>query len=105
MRRGTEQGVRQRLVVCEEGKLLSFQEETEMTNGRISNQQFSVEGRVLGLGGRELLGVEATSFCIHRRTWSNEEMMTDSMTKFRGLEAVNLSLLSMSGNSERCFWI
>ena len=57
--RGTEQGVRQRLVVCEESEFLSFQEETEMRNQSISSQQLPVEGGVFGLGSGELLEEES----------------------------------------------
>ena len=49
----------QRLVVREEGKLTSFQEETEVTDGGISSQQLPVEGVVLGFGGREFLQEES----------------------------------------------
>ena len=48
----------QRLVVREEGEFLSFQEEMEMTNRRISSQELPVGGRLFGLGSGELLGEE-----------------------------------------------
>ena len=50
-RRGMEQGVCQRLVVSEQGKLPPLQEETEVTNSRVSSQELPVEGRILGFGG------------------------------------------------------
>ena len=50
-RRGTEQGQGKKLMICEKGKLTCFEEESEMANGGISWEEFTINGGILGLGG------------------------------------------------------
>ncbi len=54
--RNTDHGRDQRLVVCEDLKLPTFQQEPEVTDGGEGGQQLSVEGRVLDLCWRQLFG-------------------------------------------------
>ena len=37
--------------ICEKGKLAGFEEKTEMANGAISFEEFTIKGGVLRLGG------------------------------------------------------
>ena len=50
-RRRTEKGGGQRLVISEQGKFAGFEEKAEMANGGVSCQEFTVKGRIFGLGG------------------------------------------------------
>ena len=49
-RRGTEKGKGKRLMISKEGKLMGFEEESEMGNGRVSCKEFTIKGGVLGFG-------------------------------------------------------
>ena len=49
-RRITEKGGGQMLVICEQGKLAGFKEETEMADGGVSCKEFTIKGGVLGFG-------------------------------------------------------
>ena len=55
----SEQGVSQRFVILEQGKLPPFQKKTEMTNSSVGSQELSVEGGVFRLSGSKLLGEES----------------------------------------------
>ena len=37
-------------MITEKGKLTGFEEETEMVNGKVSCEEFTIKGRVLGFG-------------------------------------------------------
>ena len=50
-RRGTEKGVGERLMIGEKGKLMGFEEETEMAYGGVSSKEFMIKGGVLGFRG------------------------------------------------------
>ena len=50
-RRRTEQGRGKRLMICEKGKLTCLEEESEMANGGVSCEEFTIKCRILGLGG------------------------------------------------------
>ena len=43
-------GVSERLVICEQGKLIGFKEETEIVDGGESCKEFTIKGKVLGFG-------------------------------------------------------
>ena len=55
-RRGAEQDLCQGLVICEKGKFTTLQEKTEMADGGVGCQEFSVKGGVFGFGRGKLLG-------------------------------------------------
>ena len=38
-------------MICEKGKITGFEEKTEMANGGISCEEFTIIGGVLGFGG------------------------------------------------------
>ena len=46
-------------MICEKGKLMCFKEESEMANGGISNEEFTIKGGILGFGGGSFLGKES----------------------------------------------
>ena len=48
--RGKEQGVGERFMIGEKGKITGFKEESEMANGGISCKEFTIKGTVLGFG-------------------------------------------------------
>ena len=52
--------MRERFVVREQGKITTFQEETEVTQGRVGSQELSVKGGLTGFGREQLLGEEAS---------------------------------------------
>ena len=59
-RDNTDRRVLKRFVVGEQGKISTFQEETEVSHSsRVSSQELMVEGGVTGLGGGQLLGEES----------------------------------------------
>jgi len=47
-----------------------------------------LHGGELGFGGSQLLWIQSTGSCKNWRTWLREEMMLDSMTRFRGCKTV-----------------
>ena len=49
-RRGTEKGKGKWLMIGEKGKQTGFEEETEMSNGRVKCEEFTIKGGVLGFG-------------------------------------------------------
>ena len=51
LRRRTEKGGGERLMIGEKGKLKCFEEETKMANGGVSCKEFTIKGGVLGFGG------------------------------------------------------
>ena len=49
-RRGPEKGLVERVVICEKGKLVGFQKESEMANCGVSCKEFTIKGGILGFG-------------------------------------------------------
>ena len=45
-----ERNGKERLMICEKGKLMGFEEETEMADGEVSCK-FTIKGRVIGFSG------------------------------------------------------
>ena len=54
-----EEGLRLRLMICEQCKLLSLQEKMEMLNRGVGIEEFSVKGRELGFSIGEFLRKES----------------------------------------------
>ena len=50
-RRGAKKGECERLMISEKGKLMGVKEKTEMADGGVGSEEFSVEGGVLGFRG------------------------------------------------------
>jgi hypothetical protein len=61
-RRNAGHGGNKRLMICEELKLSTFEQETKMADGGVGGQQLSVKGRVLDLCWRQLLGEKGQWF-------------------------------------------
>ena len=53
--RNPEQRLSERLMVSEQGKIPTFQEEFELSHDRVSSQEIPVQGGVMGLGEGQLL--------------------------------------------------
>jgi hypothetical protein len=61
-RRNAGHGGDKRLMICEELKLPTLEQETKMADGGEGGQQLPVEGRVLDLCWRQLLGEKCQWF-------------------------------------------
>ena len=60
-----EEGLRLRLMICEQCKLLSLQEKMEMLNRGVGIEEFSVKGRELGFSIGEVCLFFKATLCAH----------------------------------------
>ena len=61
--------MRERFVVREQGKITTFQEETEVTQGGVGSQELSVKSGLTEFGREQLLGEEASRAQEPQTSW------------------------------------